>query len=157
MRGFKPKGYIDIYVKEKDKILKEYHINNLFLINGRKLLLDRMGYLFRGKYAYIIISNSEVEPNINDIDIPGSIYSYSPQSGNPDPLFITENLTVSKRFHQQISAPEEGVIRNINTVGIAKTVGGTNAYCFCKLPSTIEQTHTIVLEVFYTISLSPYS
>ena len=160
MKGFNVRGFVDIFVRDKTtlKIIGEYHFPNLFLNNGRKLLLDQMGFANnRGKNAYIIISDSQLDPQIDDVAIPGNVYSYSPQSKNPDPLFVTENLTVTKRFHQQISAPEEGVTRNVGTVGIAYNVNGGDAFCFCKLPQVIPQTHDIVLEVFYTISLSPYS
>ena len=160
MKGFNARGFVDIFVRDKTtlKIIGEYHFPNLFLNNGRELLLDQMGFSSGvNRKAYIIISDGQVDPQVGDVTIPGNVYSYSPQSNNPDPLFITENLTVSKRFHQQIAAPGTGETRNVGTVGIAHNVNGDNAFCFCKLPEVIPQTHTIVLEIFYTISLSPYT
>ncbi len=151
MLKFNMEGNVHLILKEKDKIIKELKQKNLFLLNGRKRCLWGIG---NGTNSYIILSSSVADPVITDTVIP-NVYGSTGAASKPSYLISYNELTITKRLHQQFSPPSSST-RHINTVGLSHNSDGSNALCFTKLLSTVEQTTSTTVDVYYSLTFSPY-
>jgi len=153
-------GKVDLYLRDinSQSLLQEVHQPNLFLLSGRKQLIHQI-YQGSTYNIYILLSSSTRTPVITDTCIGGDsspvgVYTYS--SSNPSAQYASAGLTLTVRYYYSFPAPSAGQTRSINCVGLASITSGTYAYCYTKLTDTVTQTDSMILDVYYSLTISPY-
>jgi len=151
MLKFNVSGEVYLRLTRDNKLLKEFYKRNLFLLQGRQHALYGLG---NGINTYIILSSSVVAPTLNDVSIP-SVYSGTGAVAKPSYISSTLLYSTTKRVHDQFSAPVAP--RTINTIGLAHASDGSSAICFTNLLATVNQGITDTLDVYYSLTFSPYT
>ncbi|MCB5270539.1 MAG: hypothetical protein LHW56_01690 [Candidatus Cloacimonetes bacterium] len=143
------KGYVEVALRDARTLELKAESNqpNLVVPNGRKILLTP----FSNPYLYLSSFTGPVTRSLTTV--PNSLTYSSVASG--DILAKVTGTTFSKRYRNQFGAPTS--TRTIYSVALAYSTSSGNLVAMTTLLTPIEQTVNDIVDVYYTIIMSPYT
>lgn len=141
------KGYVEVALRDARtlELKEESNQPNLFVPNGRKILLTP----FNSPYLYLSSFTGPVTRSLTTV--PNSLTNSSVDSILPK----VTGTTFSKRYRKQFGAPTS--TRTIYSVALAHGTSSGNLVAMTTLLTPIEQTVNDIVDVYYTIIMSPYT
>lgn len=142
------KGYVEVALRDARTLELKAESNqpNLFVPNGRKMLVDNYSTL------NLYLSSFPGPVTRDMVSVPNALVNSSVATGNI--LRKKNGLTFSIRYRHQFAAPVS--TRTIYSVALSAGTTSGRLVAMTTLLTPIVQTPTDVVDVYYTLTLSPY-
>lgn len=143
------KGYVEVALRDARTLELKAESNqpNLFVPNGRKMLVDNYNTL------NLYLSSFQGPVTRGMVSVPNALVNSSVATENI--LRKKNGLTFSIRYRHQFAAPV--ATRTIYSVALSAGTASGKLVAMTTLLTPIVQTPTDVVDVYYTLTLSPYA